>query len=50
MIEIYKYLHGLSPELMTEIFTLRKETLTTFATYVCLALKIHGQFILEWLQ
>ena len=25
MIEICKYLHGLSPELMTEIFTLRKK-------------------------
>ena len=24
MIELYKYLHGLSPELMTDIFTLRK--------------------------
>ena len=24
MIEVYKYLHGLSPELMTGIFTLRK--------------------------
>ena len=24
MIEVYKYLHGLSPDLMTDIFTLRK--------------------------
>ena len=24
MIEVYKYLHGLSPELMTVIFTLRR--------------------------
>ena len=24
MIEVYKYLHGLSPELITDIFTLRK--------------------------
>ena len=24
MIEVYKYLHGLSPELMTDIYTLRK--------------------------
>ena len=24
MIEVYKYLHGLSPELMTDTFTLRK--------------------------
>ena len=24
MIEVYKYLHGLSPELMTDIFTLQK--------------------------
>ena len=26
MIEVYKYLHGLSPELMTDIFTLRKNS------------------------
>ena len=26
MIEVYKYLHGLSPELMTGIFTLRKNS------------------------
>ena len=24
MIEVYKYLHGVSPELMTDTFTLRK--------------------------
>ena len=45
MIKVYKYLHGLSPELMTDIFILRKNT--TFAIFVCLALKIHGQFALE---
>ena len=26
MIEVYKYLHGLSPELMTDIFNLRKNS------------------------
>ena len=49
MIEVYKYLHGLSPELMTDIFTLRK-ILTTFAIFFYLAVKIHGQCVLEWMQ
>ena len=40
MTEVCKYLHGLSPDLMTDIFTLRKNT--TFAIFVYLALKIHG--------
>ena len=40
MIEVYKYSHGLSPELMTDIFTLQ-EILATFTIVVYLALKIH---------
>ena len=49
MIEVYKYLHGLSPELMTDIFTLQ-EILTTFTVFVYFALKIHYQCVLDWMQ
>ena len=31
MIEVYKYLHGLSPELMIDIFTLRKNPYNIYA-------------------
>ena len=46
MIEVYKYLHGLFPELMTDIFTLQKK-LTKFAIFIYLALKIHRKRVLD---
>ena len=48
-IEVYKYLHGLSPKLILTFLLFRK-ILTTFAIFVYLALKIHGQCVLEWMQ
>ena len=50
MIEVCKYLHGLFAELMTDIFTLQKNPSTTFAIFAYLALKIHDQDVLEWIQ
>ena len=49
MIEVYKYLHGLFPELMTEIFTLQKK-LTKFAIFIYLALKTHRKRVLDQMQ
>ena len=45
MAEVCKYLHGLSPELMTDISTLWKNI--TFAIFVYLALKIHVEPVSE---
>ena len=49
MIEVYKYLHGLSLGLMTDICTLRKN-LYNILSIRCLVLKMHGQCVLEWVQ
>ena len=43
MIEVYKYLLGLSPELMTDIF----KSLQYLQYFVYLALKIYGQCVLK---
>ena len=43
MIEVYKYLLGLSPELMTDIF----KSLQHLQYFVYLALKIYGQCVLK---
>ena len=48
MMEVYKYLHGLSPKLMTDIFTLRKNPYNIHNIYS--ALKIYGQCVLEQMQ
>ena len=45
MIEVYKYLHGLSPELMTDIFTLWRNPYNI--PNICLTLKILGQCVLD---
>ena len=49
MIEVYKYLHGLSAELMTAVLLFGK-ILTTFAKFVYVALKIHGHCVLKWME
>ena len=46
MIEVYKYLLGLSPELMTDIF----KSLQHLQYFVYLALKIYGQCVLKQMQ
>ena len=50
MIKVFKYLHGHSSELMTDVFTLRRKTLTIFAIFIFLTLRIHGQCVLEFMQ
>ena len=49
MIEVYKYLHELSPQLMTYIFALRKNPYNGRNIHL-FGLKIHGQCILELMQ
>ena len=49
MIEVHKYLHLLSLELMTEIFTLRKNPYKIRSVRF-LALKIHGKTVKNYQQ
>lgn len=45
---VFQYLHGQSPELLTDIFTLHKNPYNI--CNIRLTLKTHGQWVLEWMQ